>query len=318
MKSNYKKMVNCIILLAFFIILTYLIKMYLKPFLITIVIILLCGPIFNILCRFKVFGKKFNAVVSILIMNVLMIGIMFIIFKYLFIKIQSFDYINLETAMNKVSGFININLDELNDKIRTYYYNVVNSSFISKGAAYTTEGVFAYFIGNIAAYFILSDKYVIFNWLKIFMEEEKVSGLVSKLETINNIVKIEIGLVIVTTIETIFGFMALNIKDAVILGVICGILDILPYIGTIFIFLPLIIYKLSMRQYIIAGGLILLYILLLIVRQIMEAKFISNKLQLHPLLLLVSLYIGIKLFGIIGLFMGPLYIITAKEMVVNT
>jgi len=299
-------------------ILTYLIKMYLKPFLITIVIILLCAPIYNLLCRFKFFGKKFNAVISILIVNVLMFGMMFIIIKYLLVKIQSFNYADLDIAMNKISGFININLDELNEKIRTYYYNLVNSAFISKGAAYTTEGVFAYFIGNIAAYFILVDKYVIFNWLKIFIGEEKIDGLISKLETINNIIKIEIVLVIITTIETIFGFMVLNIKDAVILGLICGILDILPYIGTIFIFLPLIIYKLSMRQYIIAGGLILLYILLLVVRQIMEAKFISNKLQLHPLLMLISLYIGIKLFGIIGMFMGPLYLISAKEMVVNT
>ena len=318
MKSNYKKLVNCIILLIFFIILTYLVKMYLKPFLITIVIILLCAPIYNLLCRFKFFGKKFNAVISILIVNVLMFGMMFIIIKYLLVKIQNFNYADLDIAMNKISGFININLDELNEKIRTYYYNLVNSAFISKGAAYTTEGVFAYFIGNIAAYFILVDKYVIFNWLKIFIGEEKIDGLISKLETINNIIKIEIVLVIITTIETIFGFMALNIKDAVILGLICGILDILPYIGTIFIFLPLIIYKLSMRQYIIAGGLILLYILLLVVRQIMEAKFISNKLQLHPLLMLISLYIGIKLFGIIGMFMGPLYLISAKEMVVNT
>lgn len=318
MKNNYKKLLHCFILLVFFVILTYLIKMYLKPFLITLVIILLCGPIYNLLCRFTFFGKRFNAVISILIINIFMFAMMFIIFKYLFAKIQGFDYVKLEVAMNKISGFVNINLDELNEKIRTYYYNLVNSSFISKGAAYTTEGVFAYFIGNIAAYFILIDKYVIFNWLKIFLGEEKIDGLINKLETINNIIKIEIGLVIVTTIETIFGFMALNINDAVILGLICGILDILPYIGTIFVFLPLIIYKLAIRQYIIAGGLILLYILLLVVRQIMEAKFISNKLQLHPLLMLVSLYIGIKLFGVIGLFMGPLYIISAKEMVVNT
>ena len=318
MKSNYKKLIHCFILLIFFIILTYLIKIYLKPFLITIIIILLCGPIYNLLCKFKFFGKKFNAVLSILIMNVLMVGMMFVIFKYLLIKIQTFDYVNFETAMNKISSFININLDQLNDKIRTYYYNLVNSTFLTKGAAYTTEGVFAYFIGNIAAYFILVDRYVIFNWLKIFLAEEKVNGLIGKLEAINNIIKIEIGLVIITTIETIFGFIALNIKDAVILGLICGILDILPYIGTIIVFLPLIIYKFAMRQYVIAGGLVLLYILLLIVRQIMETKFISSKLQLHPLLMLVSLYIGIKIFGIIGLLMGPLYLISVKEMVVNT
>ena len=318
MKNNYKKIVYCIVLLLFFVLITYLIKIYLKPFLITLIIILLCTPIYNLLCRYKLLNHKFNAVISILIINALIVGMMFVIGKYLYIKIQGFNYGNLEFVMNKISSFTNVNLDELNLRIKTYYSSIVNSDLLTKGAAYTTEGLFAYFIGNIAAYFILIDKYVIFNWLKIFIDEDKIKKLVNKIEAINNIIKIEIILVFITTIETIFGFIVLNINDAFILGLVCGILDILPYIGTIFVFLPLIIYKISMRQYIIAGGLVLLYILLLVVRQVMEVKFIGNKLQLHPLLLIVSLYIGLKLFGIVGLLMGPLYIISVKEIIVNT
>ena len=72
--------------------------------------------------------------------------------------------------------------------------------------------------------------------------------------------------------------------------------------------------KIVSKEYIIALGLLFLYLLLIIMRQIMEARFMSKKLEIHPLLIILSLYIGIKAFGIIGLFMGPLYIICTREI----
>lgn len=40
----------------------------------------------------------------------------------------------------------------------------MNSGLLEKGAAYTTDGLLAYFIGNITAYFILKDKSIMINW----------------------------------------------------------------------------------------------------------------------------------------------------------
>ncbi|MCS4456190.1 hypothetical protein JQ038_04745 [Clostridium botulinum] len=45
-------------------------------------------------------------------------------------------------------------------------------------------------------------------------------------------------LVIFTTLQTIIGLKILNINNYLMLGVLCGILDILPYIGTVVIFYP--------------------------------------------------------------------------------
>ena len=120
-----------------------------------------------------------------------------------------------------------------------------------------------------------------------------------------------------TTIQTIFGFVILEIDSAIFLGILCGALDILPYVGTILIFLPLIIYKIYLKQYIIALGLIFLYILLQFNRQIMETKFMSTKLQIHPLLLLLSIYIGGKVFGIVGLLMAPIYVLAVREIILS-
>lgn len=64
----------------------------------------------------------------------------------------------------------------------------------------------------------------------------------------------------------------------------------------------------------IAIGLILLYLLIIISRQLLETKFISHKFRVHPLAIIIGLYIGLKIFGIIGLFIGPIYVLTVKEI----
>ena len=99
------------------------------------------------------------------------------------------------------------------------------------------------------------------------------------------------------------------------LGLVCGLLDVLPYVGTIIVFIPIIIYNIIMKNYLVSFGLICLYILVQIVREILEAKFIGNKLDIHPLVIFISIYIGAKVFGILGILVGPMYSIIAKEII---
>jgi predicted PurR-regulated permease PerM len=126
---------------------------------------------------------------------------------------------------------------------------------------------------------------------------------------------IQVSLVIISTVLIMIGFVILRVPKPVFLGIICGILDVLPYVGTIIVFIPIIIYNIIVKDYLIAFGIILLYLLVQVTREVLEAKFLSNKLELHPLLVLLSVYIGVKLFGILGIIVGPMYGILAKEII---
>jgi len=236
--------------------------------------------------------------------------------NFIFNQIERFNYNAIEEVLKKASNLINVNFDDINDKLRVLYLNILNSNVLKKGAVYTTDGLFAYLIGNIAAYFILVDKHNIFNWFIKLFSDNKKNIIKEKSEDIIKMVEVELVLVALTSIETVFGFLALNIENAVMLGFICGMLDILPYVGTVIVFLPLILYKFVMKEYIIAFGLILLYVLIAFIRQIMEMKFMSSKLKLHPLYIMIAVYIGIKLFGLIGIFIGPIYVLIAKEIII--
>lgn len=316
---EYKKLIDCIILLAIFVICTLLIKWYFKPFFTIVVLIILCNPLYKLLCRLDLFNNKVNAIISIAFINTILILVIFYMGNFIIKEIgtAAVDYYNNlnGTNLNNVSLTKNLSLSTVIDNIKSHIIGFVNSDFIKKGAIYTTDGLFAYFIGNIAVYFILVDKYDIVNLSKILFTEEKVRLLIDKFQKVKQLLKVEVSLVLVTSLETVAGFYILGIDDALMLGLICGMLDILPYVGTILVFIPLILFRINEKNYIIAFGLLFLYILLQINRQILETKFMSTKLKIHPLLILISIYVGIKLFGIIGLFMGPLYVITAKEII---
>lgn len=312
MLKDYKKIFECFVIFLIFLFITFFIKNYFTPFIIIVVFVFVCDPIYSFLTSHQIFNRKISSIISILFVNAFIFLFFYFIFNIFYSKVLVFTsnkYVDINKVLN---GF---NSKKINDKLTILYNSILNNNYLKKGAAYTTDGIFSYFIGNVAAYFILADKYVILNWLKEIIPENKILKITKKVKNLKDMLQVELKLVLLTTIETIAGFLIFGVNDAFMLGLICGILDILPYVGTIIVFIPLIAYYIIVKKYIIAIGLGILYILVMVNRQILEAKFMSSRLEIHPLLIIVSLYIGLKLFGIIGLFMAPLYIITAKEII---
>lgn len=314
MLREYKKIINCLLLLIVFILITFFVKNYFTPFLIIVIFIFVCDPIFNFLVKHNIFSRKISAIISILFVNIIIFLSFYFIINVVYNKIMVFASSGYSDIYKMLSGF---NSRKVNDKLNILYNNILNNDYVKKGAVYTTDGIFSYFIGNVAAYFILADKYDILNWLKEFIPSEKLLLISKKIKNLKEMLQVECRLVVITTIETIAGFFILGVSNALALGLICGILDILPYVGTIIVFLPLVISYIINKKYIAAFGIGLLYILIMINRQMLEAKFMSRRLEIHPLLIIISLYIGLKLFGVVGLFMGPIYVITAKEIILE-
>lgn len=318
---KYKKLIYCILLLIFFIVFTFLIRRYFEPFFIIIVMLFLCTPLYNFLSSRKLFGKRVNAVISIFAVNaaatILLIMIGNLIYKVINVTIKNFsDFTNtIEIIITQLQNTLNINLSDFTLKIKTYYLNIINGDFLKKSALYTSEWLIAYFIGIFVVYFILINKYDIIEFVKKTITGYKFLIIKKKTSEISKLCKVELLLVLITTIITILGFSILEIQHFFTLGIVCGILDLLPYIGTMLVFIPLILLKIYLKQYIIATGLLCLYLLLIINRQILEMKFMSSKLKIHPLIIILAIYLGVKIFGLIGIIIGPIYVLSVKEII---
>ena len=132
--------------------------------------------------------------------------------------------------------------------------------------------------------------------------------------SINKLISIELKLIAITSIITTISFFILGFNDSLSIGIICGILDLLPLVGPLIIFIPIIIYLLISKSYFIALGLIFTYILTVIVRQIFEIRLLQNNLVIKPIFVIFSLYCGFIFFGTVGVLFGPLILIMFKEI----
>lgn len=310
---QYQTLVNLLLLLFLLVILAFVIKNYFKPFFIIIVLLLISNPMYDLIKKI-IQKKEIAGALTILLINVLMFCFIFYFGNSIVGLIQSF-YINhineLKEWLNTIKVIFNIDLEKF---IQNNYQGLTSLTFKS-GLAVTGQGIISYVIANITVYFILVDKRIFIKFLNFILPYDVIETIRIKKNNLGEVIKIEIKLVIICMIITIVGFKILNVPSAIFLGVICGILDILPYVGTIIVFIPIIIYNIIMKKYLLVVGLIALYLLLQIIREVLELKFLSSKLDIHPLVVMLSMYIGAEIFGIIGILIGPIYCLIAKDLI---
>lgn len=112
----------------------------------------------------------------------------------------------------------------------------------------------------------------------------------------------------ITAFELLLGFLVLGVEYPLLLAIIGALVDILPVFGTGTILIPWGIFALLGRDFKTGFGLLILYALSVVVRQIAEPKVIGGSLGIHPLLTLMSLYAGFNLFGVAGMIFAPAFL----------
>ena len=294
---------------------TIFIKYYFKPFIIVLIMVIICAPLYGIMKNMKI-PDKISGVLCIALINIILVLLIMYLGNEIFNLIKNIYVKNIEfidKLIKDISGAVNLDFSSL--KIGKSVFSIINDESIRRGAVSTGEGILAYFMANICTYFILVDKSHMEDMIKILLPNQVVNKFLDHRKNFRHMITIEGILVLISTLEIITGFIVLGVPNSFMLGIICGILDILPYVGTIIVFIPIIIYNIVMGKYITVFGLICLYILVQVVREILEAKFLGAKLDIHPLVILISIYIGMNIFGILGMIAGPMYSIIAKEII---
>ncbi len=110
---------------------------------------------------------------------------------------------------------------------------------------------------------------------------------------------------LMTFCELSLGFAILQLPYPALLGILVAIVDILPVLGTGLVLLPWALICLVIGEYFLGLGLLVLYIVITVIRNIVEPKLVGEQIGLHPLLTLISMFVGLQLFGLIGLFLFP-------------
>jgi sporulation integral membrane protein YtvI len=111
---------------------------------------------------------------------------------------------------------------------------------------------------------------------------------------------------LLTFLQAFIGLAVLGVPYAFLLALLIAAVDFLPLLGTGVILIPWGIISLLLGQVKLGIGLLILYGVTTLIRQVLEPKLIGDGLGLHPLVSLLAMYAGLRLFGVGGMILAPL------------
>lgn len=296
---------------------------YTGPFVFAIIIAIITRPFTGFLKRRLRLPNSAAALVSTIIVFIIL-GILLTLVFYK-ITIEARTLINSMPSLNSIVKYI----EDLIKELRVYY-DQIDASFTQKLAAQislivdTTIGItknvvltlistaiglpvllMVIFVTFLATYFFSKDLLKMeLRFTSIFSPKGREHVIAVWKESGKMVVgyfKSYSIVVSLTFLESFIGFSILNIKYALILSIGCALLDVLPIIGISAIYLPLAVIYLTTGRYATAIGLIILLAVITVIRQIIEPKLYASTLGLHPAAVLAAIFIGIKVYGFIGM-----------------
>lgn len=139
---------------------------------------------------------------------------------------------------------------------------------------------------------------------------EKVSFMTSRLTyVVMGFIKAQFLVSVIIFIVSLIGLLFIAPEIALIMSLIIWIIDVIPLIGSIIIMGPWTLYHVITGDAALAAKLGILTITLLVIRRTIEPKVMGTHIGLSPLATLISMYLGLKLFGVLGFFIGPMILI---------
>ncbi|WP_337981949.1 sporulation integral membrane protein YtvI [Lysinibacillus sp. JNUCC-52] len=112
----------------------------------------------------------------------------------------------------------------------------------------------------------------------------------------------------------LISFFLLKTPFPFILALLIVVLDIIPFLDSFILLLPWAIYKAFTGDYVFAIALVVLTVILFLIRRMIEPKIIGDKIGLSSLSTFIAMFIGFKIFGFLGILIGPLLVVVALSL----
>lgn len=174
----------------------------------------------------------------------------------------------------------------------------------------------------LATYFMSSDRETIRHGMRKAFPEKLVrftDGLMHNvISALVAYVQAQLVIICITFFELTVGFLIIGgavANYALLLALIISIIDAIPILGTGTVLIPWGIYALAAGDTRLGIMLLVLYLICLAVRQMTEPRLMAHRIGLHPLLILMVMYIGLRMIGIFGMILGPVLALVVKQLV---
>ena len=298
------------------------------PFLLALVVVLFMEPFTKLIMRVGRLGRTSAATISSSIFTVGLLVLAYLIGVKLLSELMSFfnyaknNFHHVADFFDRLTYDANILFDTLPPDQAASLAETIDAgmdalisaaqSLLSNLSSYALNfakaipDLFLFFLFFIVAVFLFNislDK-MKQGFLSIFDEssQEKVDVVLGNLRnSIFGFVRAQIVFSGMTYVLTLIGLLILGIDHAFAIAFLVTIVDLLPVLGVGSFLVPWAIYQ-------------ALFIVITVVRRVIEPKVLGDAVGISALAALISLYVGFKLVGVIGLFLGPVVVLVYEAM----
>ena len=170
----------------------------------------------------------------------------------------------------------------------------------------------------ISTFFMTKD----YNYIKAFIKAQMPAKMGKNVGILQSGLWTALGgyvrtqLIMMTLIFTICltGLFLINMPYILLISVCIAIFDALPIFGSGAILIPWAIYNIIMGQYGAGAGLLAIYATIFLTRQMIEPRILSGQIGVYALVTVMSMYIGFRTMGVIGLIIGPVSMVIIKTL----
>lgn len=110
----------------------------------------------------------------------------------------------------------------------------------------------------------------------------------------------------ITFAELSLGLTVIGVKNYILIAFLISAFDILPVLGTGGIMIPWMAAAAPTGKYSLSLGLLIVYLIITVVRNIIEPQIVGSQIRLHPAVTLASMFAGVQQLGVVGLFGFPI------------
>lgn len=333
-KIYLKAMLNLLIAFGFILFLIYGVPRLLgffMPFVIGWIIALIANPIVKWLEKnVKMVRKHSSAIIvigAIIIIVVILYYLIVILAREVVDLVENLPrlYRNFDAQLQSVAKSLNGlyhflpknlqgTVNNWNQNLDMYISNIIRSidipSITTAGnvARNVADIFFAIIVTILSAYFFIAERENLTKSLAKHIPNsvrEKYTFMMDNFKrAVGGYLKAQLKITFVIMVIVFIGLAILKIDYSFFLACIVAFIDLLPVFGTGTVFWPWALFELLSGNYGMAIGIMIIYFVCQVVRQVLQPKMVGDSIGISPFMTLVFMYIGYKLKGILGLILG--------------
>ena len=304
---------------------------FFMPFIIGWIIAMIANPLVHFLeKKVKLHRKHSSAIILVLVIAVI-IAVLSLLVWIIFREVrdliedwpeivknikEQFNYATL--AINRFSRSLPVSIQNMINNliiaIGDYSSNLsdnVELPTISKAGVFAknvAKGFLAFIVVILSAYFFAAGRNDLLDGIKKHVPESTLNYyhlIVDNFKAaFGGYFKAQFKIMFVLTIIMFIGFELLRVNYSFLFALGIALLDVLPVFGTGAVLWPWAIIDVISGNYVRAIGLVVIYLICQVIKQMLQPKMVGDSIGLNPLTTLLFLFIGYRLYGVLGMIIG--------------